>query len=386
MAMLLALFLALAVLALAYQALALALLARPFGPQTSPSPHPPAISLLKPLYGAEPYLAENLASFLAQDYGAPVQMVLATNAPDDPAAAAVGALQAGFPQADLAYHPGPRMAGANGKMGSCAAALPLCRHAIIALSDSDMVAPPHYLASLASALANPDAGLATCLYAGRGDAGWASQLGALIISSQHLPNIVLGARTGLAHPAMGSTLALRRVTLDAIGGFARFADVLADDHAIGAAIRARGQTIAIAPVLLLHAGQEADLRALWRQHLRWAATIRTLAGLAHVGSLITHALPLALLAALWGAPLLVPAAALALRLATLARARAMVAQHFPQQTQAKRDYAALPLADLFAFAVFCASLFARKIDWRGTKLTMQPHGQISCPTPPGNTP
>ena len=41
-------------------------------------------------------------------------------------------------------------------------------------------------------------------------------------------------------PCMGSTIALTRATLDEIGGFAAFADYLADDYEIGRAVRAKG--------------------------------------------------------------------------------------------------------------------------------------------------
>lgn len=366
------LLIALAAAGVVYQAFALMALHRYF---PRPLPHgdgATGITILKPLYGAEPRLAENLTSFLAQDYAGPVQILLATNRPDDPAAAAVQALLAAHPQADIAYHPGPRLAGANAKMGSCAAALPLARHPIIVLSDSDMVAPPDYLSTITAALAQPDAGAVSCLYVGRGDAGFWSRLGAAMISAQSLPNMVVGITTGMAQPCMGSTIALRAEALRAIGGFAAFADVLADDHAMGAAIRARGQTIAIPPMLLIHAGAESSSAQLWHQHLRWAATIRDLAGAGHYGSLITHALPLAIIAAL-----VAPMPGLGLLCAALALRLGMAALVSRLAPAAPVPLFLVPLADIFAFAVFCGSLITRKIDWRGTTLTMQPKGRIA---------
>jgi ceramide glucosyltransferase len=49
--------------------------------------------------------------------------------------------------------------------------MPLAKHDILILSDSDMVVQPDYLATVTAALAQPGVGLATCLYIGRGDAG-----------------------------------------------------------------------------------------------------------------------------------------------------------------------------------------------------------------------
>ena len=145
---------------------------------------------------------------------------------------------------------------------------------MIVLADSDMAVPRDYLTILAAALDRPGVGAVTCLYRGRGDAGFWSRLTALGIDLHFLPATLIGRATGLGHPCMGSTIALRRATLDAIGGFARFADTLADDHALGAAVRATGATVAIPDMILTHGCSERTLAALLRQELRWNATDR----------------------------------------------------------------------------------------------------------------
>lgn len=368
---------ALAGVGVLYQGYALLALRQFFTRPPAAPPPPESLTLIKPLHGHEPRLAENLASFLAQDYGAPVQMLCGVNTPDDPATAAVRALATEAPaippEAEIALHPGPRLPGANGKMGNCAAMLPLARHPILILSDSDMVVPPDYLTHITATLAQPGVGAVSCLYVGRGDAGVWSQIGAAMISTQALPNMVVGVTSGLAQPCMGSTIALRRETLDAIGGFAAFRDILADDHAMGAAIHALGLRVAIPPLVLVHAGAEGSARALWRQHLRWAATVRDLAGPGHYGSVITHALPLSLLASALspsiGVPLTIGAAMLRFAIAKQANRLAPAAPVALWR---------VPAADLFAFAIFCASLFARKIDWRGARLTMTGQGRIAA--------
>jgi ceramide glucosyltransferase len=53
-----------------------------------------------------------------------------------------------------------------------------------------------------------------------------------------LPNMIMALSTSIAQPCLGSTIAIRRETLARIGGFERFADVLADDYAIGEAVAA----------------------------------------------------------------------------------------------------------------------------------------------------
>jgi ceramide glucosyltransferase len=387
---------ALALIGIGYQAFAWVVLGRFFAPQAPagggrgepidppdglgldmPSPGfsrgDEGVTLLKPLYGAEPRLADNLATFLAQDHAGPVQMVCGIVRPKDPAAAVVASLQAGHPDADIVLVKNPAQLGANGKVGNLINMMPAARHNLLVLSDSDMSVGPDYLATVLAALAQPGVGAASCFYRGRGDTGFWSRLSAGMISHVALPDMVVGYVSGLARPCMGSTIALTRETLAAIGGFERFADTLADDHAIGAAVAERGQRVAIPPMVVTHACTERSFGALWRQKLRWAATVRSLQPWGYAGSVVTRPLPLALLAALF-----VPYAGLGLALIALL-ARTAVARRVDRVTGAtSAPMWLLPAIDTVEFLVFAASFFARTIDWRGSRLTMGAAGRISA--------
>ena len=97
--------------------------------KTAPDPEafPPA-TLLKPLYGAEPGLADHLAGFCRQDYPAPVQIVFGVQAATDPAIAVVESLKAKFPAADIALVVGAPPEGANPKIANLAGMTPHARH------------------------------------------------------------------------------------------------------------------------------------------------------------------------------------------------------------------------------------------------------------------
>lgn len=363
---------ALAAIGIAYQAFAWVMLGRFFRPQAA-APSGEAVTILKPLYGDEPRLKDNLASFLAQDRAGPVQLLCGLASANDPARAAVEALRGEYPKADIALVADSTRHGSNGKVGNLVNMMPGARHDTLVLSDSDMSVGADYLAVLLAALAKPGVGAATCFYRGRGDAGFWSQVSAGIISHVALPDMVVGYATGLAQPCMGSTIALSRDTLKRIGGFERFADILADDHAIGAAVNALGLRVEIPPIVLTHACAEPGFAALWRQKLRWAATIRGLQPWGYLGSVITRPLPLALLAVPFipatGGALIV--AALAVRLAVAARI---------DRIAGTRSVALwlLPLIDSVDFLVFAASFTVRKIDWRGNALTIETDGRISA--------
>ena len=330
-----------------------------------------AVTLLKPLHGSEPRLAENLATFLVQDHAGRVQLLCGTNTGDDAALPVVRAMETLRAGDEVTIWPGPRAEGANGKIGNLVAMMHQAMHPLLVLSDSDMAVGPDYLNKVLGALAQPGVGVVSCLYLGRGDVGRWSELGAAMISYAMMPGMTLALHFGLSQPCMGSTIALRRETLDAIGGFERFVDVLADDYAIGKAVCDLGLRVMVPPMLVTHACEEASFGALWRHHLRWAATLRGIVGFAHFGTVVTHALPLAALVLpfqpLAGVPLV--GAALATRLLVKAR----VDRQAGRSVGTVRD---LVLGDFLGFFVFLASLTARTIDWRGHRLTMAGDGRI----------
>lgn len=332
------------------------------------------VTLLKPLHGAEPRLTDNLASFLDQNWAAPIQLVAGVQRADDPAIAAVAALKQARPDAAITLVANAAQHGANAKVGNLINMSVAIRHDLVVLSDSDMVAPPDYLARVAAALAQPGVGAVTCVYAGRGDARFWSGFGAAMLSYHFLPSVLLGVMLGAGDACMGSTIAMRRQMLERIGGFAKFADILADDHAIGAAVRATGQRVAIAPVVVTHGSMETSLGELWRHELRWMATVRDLKPGGHLGATLLHPLPMALLAfafAPWALGCAALTAVVSVRLATSLMVDRLVGRR-------TAPLWLLPARDLMSFTVHVASFFVRRVDWRGARLAMREAGRIEA--------
>lgn len=366
----------LALLGAAYMLVVAFVLARYFRAAGEAAAGGEAVTLLKPLHGAEPDLAANLATFLAQRHDGAVQMICGVQRPGDPAAGVVEALWAAHPDADIALVRDGALHGANGKVSNLVNMSHAISHDVVILSDSDIAVAPDYLARVLSALRQDGVGAVTCLYRGRGDAGFWSHVAAAGPSWQFLPGAVFGVALGIAQPCMGSTIALRRETLERIGGFARFADILADDHAIGVAVRALGLKVAAPPMLVTHASTEASFAALWRHELRWGATVRELVpGATYAASIIAYPLPIALLALPFA-----PAAGLVATMAALASRLtvALVADRIGGGRTA--SLLLLPLRDIISFAIFIASFFARSVDWRGATLTMAGNGRVLAET------
>jgi ceramide glucosyltransferase len=330
-----------------------------------------AVTLVKPLHGDEPRLAENLVTLLMQEHGGPVQLLCGVQRGDDPAIAAVEAVRRRFPEARIDLVVDGARHGASGKVSNLVNMSGRIAHPIIVLSDSDIAVAPDWLARVLEALDGEGVGAVSCLYRGRGDAGFWSEFGAAGLSYQFLPGAAFGVACKLAQPCMGSTIALRSETLAAIGGFEAFADTLADDYAIGEAVRGLGLAVAVPPMLVTHASAEHSLGELWRHELRWGATVRGVAPIAYAASVIALPVPLALLGALAHpvAGLAIAALALVLRFVLAGRVDAVAGTRAPLW---------LPLRDCWSFAVFMASLGVRSVEWRGRALTMEAGGRIAA--------
>ncbi len=331
------------------------------------------VTLLKPLYGAEPNLAANLATFLDQDHDGAVQMLCGVQGIDDPAIPVVSSLKAARPgQIDLIVD--SHQYGSNAKVSNLINLSAHIRHDVVILSDSDIAVGWDYLPAILNALAQPRVGGVTCLYRGRGDRGVWSRIAAMGIDLHFLPSVLIGLATGLAKPCMGSTIALRRETLDRIGGFAPFSNILADDYALGAAIRAQGLQVAVPDFLVIHACKEESLADLARQELRWNATVAGIDPWGYLGSVVLHPLPLALLAAILGGFTSLAWSAIALALI----ARALVAIGLGHSSPA--TFLLVPARDILSFLFLVPGFFVRSVDWRGTRLVRTGNGRVIAET------
>src|SRR5262249_33824548 len=320
----------------------------------------PAVTVLKPLHGDEPGLFDNLTSFCVQNYPGRMQIVCGVQDAADDAIALVERLREVHADRDLDLVIETKVHGLNRKVSNLVNMAPRIRHDVVVLADSDMRVNPDYLSRIVAALAEPGIGAVTCLYSGVAVTGIWARLCALIINAQFLPSVVVGLALGLARPCFGSTLALRRTTLAEIGGFQPFADCLADDYAIGAALRAHGCKIAIPPFAVAHICTQMSLRELWRHELRWARTVRSIDPVGYAGSIISHALPWALIAALAGvgSPSLLPAIGIAL---------AAIACRMALLRQVEGGYSLPPRADwvVGAGGLFFVARVAFLVFWLG---------------------
>jgi len=339
----------------------------------APAGGAPGITILKPLRGAEAALHHQLKTFCDQDYPGPVQILFGVQDAQDPAIAVVERLIAERPGRDLQLVVTTHPAGPNPKVATLVGLQGAIRHEIIVLSDSDVAVGRDYLARLVTALAQPGVGLVTCLFRSVPVAGLWARLASMGPDYHFLPDVLVGLALGLARPCFGSTMAMRRETLARIGGFEAFLGQLADDYAIGEAVRGIGLQVAIPGWTVAHACPEKTAAELWRHELRWARTLRAISPWGYLGKGFANPLPLALLGA-W----LSGFGAIGVGCIVAALACRLVLQRQVDHTlrvSTSRWWLG-PARDLLAFAVYAASYFVDVVSWRGRRYKVRADGTL----------
>ena len=369
---------ALAIASLAYGTFALARVLR-FGARRDPAGAPgptPRVTVLKPLHGDEPQLAENLRSFCDQDYPA-FDVILGAREPDDSALAVARAVAAEFPARVRVVDATGAPSYANPKANTLAGMVPHARGEIVAIADSDMRVTPQWLRAIVEPFADPRVGAVTCLYRGRPAGGLAAQLGAMANHEHYAPSVLVAQALGPVRYCFGSTMAVRREVFEAIGGLDAIGSHVADDARLGELVAARGLRVEIARYVVENVVSETSLRELWSHELRWARTHRALRPGGYAGLLITYPLPLALLHLLVArgsrSALALAAAATALRFGLATAARRAFGVRAPAQP------ALVPLRDAFGVAVWAAAFVSRTVRWRDRDLRPERDGRLFPP-------
>lgn len=328
----------------------------------------PPITILKPLYGDEPLLAEALTTLCEQNYPAGWQILCGVRDSADNAIPVVRALQARFPERDIELVIDPIRHGSNPKIGNLINMFTSAKHDLLVFADSDVHARPDYLRSLASALAAPGIGVVTVIYSGLpAFRNLAGMLGVLQITYGFLPGALLARVLG-RRDCLGATMCLRRQTLEQVGGLAALKDHLADDNVLGRLVRAHGLEIGLARTVVATTVPERHLTALWRHELRWARTIRTLVPGAFAATVLQYPILLGMLTiiaahgALWSWVITLGVWAI----------RAIAARGIDRALGGMLGGLAfrgpvwlLPLRDLLSAAEWLVSHAGRRVDWRG---------------------
>jgi ceramide glucosyltransferase len=330
---------------------------------------PEPISILKPLAGLDLGLESNLRTFFEQDYPA-FEILFAVRDRSDPAAAAVEKLQLEYPevQARLLVAGDPPYP--NAKVHSLDQMLAAAANDLVVMSDSDTRVTPSLLRTVAAEFQNAQLGVATCPYRAVSGSSFWSRLEATGMNTDFIAGILVARMLEGMRFAVGPTIVARRHVLQALGGFDRLKDYLAEDFVLGKFAAEAGHGVILSSYVIEHHIGTSRWRENAAHRLRWARSTRRSRPLGYVGQLFTMPFPLALLVcavnpAWWP---VVPATLLVRGLAAyVVSARVL---------RARLNWLLLPIEDVTAFCFWLAGFFGNTIIWRGRRYRLHSDGRF----------
>lgn len=337
----------------------------------------PAVSILKPVKGVDPEMYEAFASHCWQDYPGEYEILFGAGSMEDPAVALIEQLQREFPQQQIRLLICPEVLGANGKVSNLVHMVAEARYDHLLINDSDIRVTPQYLRHVMPAFGRSGetgkkVGMVTALYRGRAHKTLGSRLEALGISTDFMPG-ALTARwmeKGL-HFGLGSTLAMTREVLDAIGGLRPLVDHLADDYELGARVFHAGYRIELAREIVETSIPAYPFSQFLAHQLRWARGVRDARPLGYFGLLLTFGLPWAMANVVASGASLDSIALLSVMLCVRFAMALSVGVGVLGDQGTLRDLWLLPLRDLVALGVWFWSFADDTIVWRGERFHLR---------------
>jgi ceramide glucosyltransferase len=322
----------------------------------------PPVSILKPIRGLDRETYENFSSFCVQDYPE-FEILFCVSDERDPAVPVIKRLIADCPQRSIRLLMAAEEIGVSDKVNKLCRMARESRHDIVVVSDSDVRVDPGFLREVVNPFFDPQVGGVTCLYRGLTDGCFAADLEALGNSADFAPGVLVARLFGGLDFMLGAVMVSTKKHLAEIGGFESLADYFCDDYELGNRIASHGYRVELSRFAVDIVYPHETLADAFRHQLRWNLSIRYSRPWGHFGLIFSNWAPWAVLVgvlASWKAAVAYLVIALLFRMlmALSVGVRGM------RDRLVSGKLWLLPVRDVFAFVVWVASFFARRIHWR----------------------
>ncbi len=338
----------------------------------------PAISLLKPLHGAEPGLEEYLESFFALDYPA-FEILFCARTEADAGLQLARRVAARHPQVPVRFLLSGTPPWPNARCYSLSVMAPEAAHDLMVITDSDVRVKPHFLREVAAPFVrDAHVGALTCAY--RGDASglglWGLMEG-LGMSVEMTAGVIVADMMEGMRFTLGPCMAVRREALDAFGGFSKLGYYYADDFMLGNLVAASGREVVLSSHVIDHCIVNNSFWKNFSHQWSWMKSTRFSRPWGHLGTGLTFAAPFGLLGLLGGWVVGVPALGVALfAWAYLSRVAlsVIVGGWVIGDPDAYRRGWLYPLRDLMGSVLWALSYTSRKVGWRNDRFVLEKGG------------
>ncbi len=338
-----------------------------------PGFHPP-VTVIKPVCGLDSDTYENLASFCQQDYPE-YQIVFGVRDPQDLGIEVINKIIQNFPALDIQLIVSDRTIGTNLKVSNLANAATVAKYPLLVIADSDIRVGCDYIQRVVQPFHDESVGVVTCLYRSLVQ-GWVATFEAIEISTKFHPGVLVARKLDGINFALGSTIAIRRKALEAIGGFESVADYLADDFQLGYLPAQAGYKVVLSDYVVDHVLATENLTDFIQRQTRWTRCIRVSRPWGYLGLIFTHGTATSLLFLLASRGSILGWAVLGITWSTRLMMAWIVGVRSLQDPVAKKFLWLVPLRDLLTFALWCYSFIGNTIEWRGRKLKLIKGGKL----------
>jgi ceramide glucosyltransferase len=230
------------------------------------------VTLVRPVCGLEYQLAETLRSSFVQDHP-DYEVIFCAQSPDDPAVKLVRQLMENNPGIDTRLLLGESAFSQNPKLNNMAKAWSQATGDLVIFADSNLMLPPDYCSSIASACAHSGAILVSSPPVGDLAEGFFGEVECAMLNT-HAARWQFAAAEVRYDFAQGKTLAFDR---RAFGPdlMLNLASEPAEDAAATKLVRSMSAKLHVFAPAFVHPVGRRSMAAFWARHVRWARLRRS---------------------------------------------------------------------------------------------------------------
>ncbi len=338
----------------------------------------PAVSVLKPVHGAEPRLKENIESFFRQDYSA-YEILFAADEENDAALPIVREVAARYPNVKCSILVTGQPELPNPPAYSFFRMSQVAAYDILVTSDSDVEVAPNYLSEVVSPMLDPAVGMVTCVYRGKNGGGFWSGMDAIGMSVEMTAGVVTANLLEGMKFGLGPTIVTRKDSIAKIGGYWVTGEYFSNDFVTGNFIEKAGYRLALSRHIIDHVVPPMTFKRMWERQVRWAKGTRWSRPKGHFGTGLIFAMPygiLGLLAGVVNGNLTLGAGLLAAAIVNRMLEAWVIGWGVVRDPRARRELWLYPVRDLLGFAVWCASYLSKSAVWRDHRYQLIRGGRI----------
>jgi len=342
----------------------------------------PPVSILKPLHGSPAYLEECLEGYFNLDYPE-YELIFCARRAEDAGLAVARNLAERYPRIPVTILNSGEPPWMNARCYSMHLMAKAARYDLLVATDADIPVGPEYLRKMVSSFRDPEVGAAFCMYRGVAiDGGFGENLEALGMSIEMTSGVLVAAMLEGVRFTLGPSAAVRKATLERIGGFERLGNYAADDYMLGFLVAEAGETVALSDHIVEHLILRSGFWKTIEHQLSWMRSTRFSRPMGHLGTALTFSVPYGLLGLIGGVLAGWPLLGLALLVFTLALKTAqsmLVGGLAVRSRQAVLLGILYPLRDLIGFLLWAASYGSNKLHWHGRVFELEAGGTMHLP-------